>query len=102
HNHCINPHYGWYNGCWGGGYWGSNWYRPLAWGAVGWGLGSLTSGWGYSSAYYNPYYTSSVATTSVPYDYSQPVVVNNYVSSDADAGGAAAPTVQETPATEQA
>ncbi len=84
HNNCINPGYGWYNGCWNGGYWGSNWYSPLAWGAVGWGLSSLTSGWGYGSGYYNPYYSEPVATTTVPYDYSQPVVVENYVASAAD------------------
>lgn len=96
HDHCIRPHYGWYNGCWTG-YWGSNWYAPLAWGAVGWGLGAWTSGWGYGSGYYNPYYT---AAAGVPYDYSQPVVVNNYISSDADAGDAAA--APEDPATEQA
>jgi tetratricopeptide (TPR) repeat protein len=97
HDHCIRPHYGWYNGCWNGGYWGSNWYRPLAWTAVGWGIGSLTSGWGYGTAYYNPYYVSSA---SAPYNYSQPVVVNNYVSEDAEGGAAEAPP--ETPATEQA
>ncbi|MBX7074019.1 MAG: tetratricopeptide repeat protein [Pirellulales bacterium] len=91
HNHCINPHYGWYNGCWNN-YWGSNWYRPLAWGAVGWGLGSMTSGWGYGGGYYNPYYTSAVAASPAPYDYSQPIVVNTY-SSDVNSGdgGASAP-----------
>lgn len=97
HNHCINPHYGWYNGCWHG-YWGSGWYRPLAWGAVGWGLGSLTSGWGYGSGYYNPYY---VASATVPYDYSQPVIVNNYIADD-DTGAAPAQVVQQTPDSEQA
>ena len=103
HNNCIRPHYGWYNGCWHGGYWGSAWYRPLAWGAVGWGLGSWTSGWGYGSSYYNPYYTEPVATTSAPYDYSQPVVVNNYVSSDADGGDASAQAAPaEDAATQQA
>jgi hypothetical protein len=101
HDNCINPHHGWYNGCWSG-YWGSNWYAPLAWGAVGWGLGALTSGWGYGSSYYNPYYTEPVAAASVPYDYSQPVVVNNYVASDADAGATTPTAVQESPASEQA
>jgi polyisoprenoid-binding protein YceI len=97
HDHCINPHYGWYNGCWGG-YWGSNWYAPLAWGAVGWGLGALTSGWGYGTDYYNPYYTESAV--SVPYDYSQPVAVN-YVDADA-AAAAPADTPAPTPEAEQA
>jgi tetratricopeptide (TPR) repeat protein len=101
HNNCIRPHYGWYNGCWNG-YWGSNWYRPLAWGAVGWGLGSLTSGWGYGTGYYNPYYSQPVAAATVPYDYSQPVVVNNYVNSDAESGDATAQAAQETPESEQA
>lgn len=82
HSHCINNHYGWYNGCWSGNYWGSNWYAPLAWGAAGWGLGAWTTGWGYGTGYYNPYY--AVATTPV-YNYSQPVVVYNYGATD---GGA--------------
>jgi tetratricopeptide (TPR) repeat protein len=100
HNNCINPRYGWYNGCWGN-HWGSNWYAPLAWGAAGWGLGALTSGWGYGTAYSNPYYTDSGA---VPYDYSQPVVVNNYLPADADANAqvAAAPAPQAPSADEQA
>jgi tetratricopeptide (TPR) repeat protein len=38
---------------------------------------------GYSS-YYNPYYAEPLIAQSMPYDYSQPVVVNNYVSSNAD------------------
>ncbi|HEY2838688.1 MAG TPA: tetratricopeptide repeat protein [Pirellulales bacterium] len=96
HGNCINPHHGWYNGCWGGGYWGSNWYRPLAWGAVGWGLGSLTSGWGYGGSYSNPYYEAPVGGAMAPYDYSQPVVVNNIDVSDADSGDV---TVQTSPAT---
>ncbi len=102
HNSCIRPHYGWYNGCWNG-YWGSNWYAPLAWGAVGWGLGALTTGWGYGAGYYNPYYT---ATATAPYNYSQPVVVNNYIAADSAAPGAATPdataAAQDSPATQQA
>jgi hypothetical protein len=100
HNNCINHHHGWYNGCWNG-YWGSNWYAPLAWGAVGWGLGALTSGWGYGSDYSNPYYSEPVAGASVPYDYSQPVVVNNYVAADGDTTGDNTQVAQETPAAEQ-
>ena len=88
HNHCINGHHRWYNGCWNHGYWGSNWYRPTAWVAVGWGLGRWTSPWGYGVAYYNPYYVAPVAVASAPYNYSQPVVVNNYVTADANSGDA--------------
>lgn len=68
---------------------------------MGWGLGTWTSGWGYGSSYYNPYYTSTVATTSVPYDYSQPVVVNNYLPEE-DASGQPAEAPAPTPAEEQA
>ena len=100
HNNCINPHYGWYNGCWNGGFWGSSWYRPLAWGAVGWGLGTLTSGWGYGTGYYNPYYSTAAEDTSVAYDYSQPVVVDNYLASDAN--GVVVAAAPQTSAEEQA
>ncbi len=95
HNNCINRHYGWYNGCWPH-YWGGGWYSPLAWGAVGWGLGSLTSGWGYGSGYYNPYYASSVGGS--PYDYSQPVVVNNYYGAGDASGPAPSDVAQQPPA----
>ena len=101
HNHCINRHHGWYNGCWNG-YWGSNWYAPMAWGAVGWGLGSMTNGWGIGTAYYNPYVVAPESAATVPYDYSQSVVVNNYVSSDADSGDAPAQAVEQTPEADQA
>lgn len=86
HNNCINNRYNWYNGCWHG-YWGSSWYAPVAWGAVGWGLNSWTSGWGNNVAYYNPYYAVPVVSQEMPYDYSQPVVINNYVSSDSASNG---------------
>ena len=46
---------------------------------MGWGLGAWTSSWGYGGSYYNPYYVQPVATAVVPYNYSQPVVVNNYM-----------------------
>ena len=87
----VNPHYGgWYNGCWGGN-WGSNggWWAPFAVGAATWGLASTLGswGWGYGGGgYVNPYYSSVPAAivASSPYDYSQPVVVNNYVTNDGD------------------
>lgn len=41
------------------------------------------TGWGTSVAYYNPYIAQPIVGQSVPYDFSQPVVVNNYISSDA-------------------
>ena len=110
----VNPaHNGWYSGCWNGNWgngYGGGWWSPLAFGAATWGVSSLLGGWGlgYGSlgygggAYENPYYSSMPATVvaSQPYDYSQPVVVNNYITNDGDlsnssdaqggAGGAAA------------
>lgn len=84
HNNCINNHHNWYNGCWHG-YWGSSWYAPVVWGGIGWGLGSWTNSWGSSYAsYYNPYYAQPMIAQSTPFDYSQPVVVNNYVDSTSD------------------
>jgi tetratricopeptide (TPR) repeat protein len=97
HDHCINHHHHWYNGCWHG-YWGSSWYAPIYSGAIGWGLGTWTSGWGDTSVYYNPYYVP-VAVQAMPYDYSQPIVVNNYVS--ADAAGGDVPPVQSDAAAEK-
>ena len=97
-NGYVNPHYGgWYNSCWsgnwGGGY-GGGWWAPFALGAATWGLASTVSNWGLgygwmgygSGGYVNPYYSSIPATVvaSSPYDYSQPVVVNNYVTNDGD------------------
>jgi tetratricopeptide (TPR) repeat protein len=84
HNNCINAHHNWYNGCWHG-HWGSSWYAPVVWGGIGWGLGTMTNSWGMGySSYYNPYYAEPLIAQSMPYDYSQPVMVNNYVSSAAD------------------
>ena len=97
-NGYVNPHYGgWYNSCWsgnwGGGYNGG-WWAPYALGAATWGLASTVSNWGLgygwmgygTGGYVNPYYSSIPATVvaSSPYDYSQPVVVNNYVTNDGD------------------
>jgi tetratricopeptide (TPR) repeat protein len=94
----VNPHYGgWYSGCWNGN-WGNNygggWWAPLAFGAATWGLASTIGGWGlgygsmgYGGAgYVNPYYSSipAAVAASSPYDYSQPVVVNNYITNDGD------------------
>ena len=96
-NGYVNPHYGgWYNSCWSGN-WGGNgggWWAPFALGAATWGLASTVSNWGLgygwmgygAGGYVNPYYGSIPATVvaSSPYDYSQPVVVNNYVTNDGD------------------
>lgn len=80
HNNYVSSHYNnWYNGAWNSN-WGSNWYAPVAAGAIGWGLGSLYNNYAYGSGgYYNPYYSASSA---MPYDYSQPIVVTNYVTAD--------------------
>jgi tetratricopeptide (TPR) repeat protein len=107
HDNCIHPHYhGWYNGCWSG-YWGSSWYSPIVWGGIGWGLGSITSSYfntGYA-AYSNPYYVAPVVGTttvasSVPYDYSQPVVINNYITAESQgstASSTSSPTTNANP-----
>ena len=99
-NGYVNPHYGgWYSGCWNGN-WGNNWggygggwWAPFAFGAATWGLASTIGGWGlgygtlgYGSGYVNPYYSSipAAVVAASPYDYSQPVVVNNYITNDGD------------------
>ncbi|WP_437202122.1 tetratricopeptide repeat protein [Planctomicrobium sp. SH664] len=97
--YAINNRYHWYHGPWG--YWGSGWYSPLAWGAAGWGLGAWTSTWGYGGGYgygyYNPYYVTTAPTVYYPYDYSQPVVVNNYtLANDVDPGVASIPSQADT------
>lgn len=63
----------------------------------------MTYGWGYNYAsYYNPYYAVPVATQSVSFDYSQPVVVNNYITTPSDAPSSNASVAQSTPQQEQA
>lgn len=59
---------------------------------MGWGLGSFNNGFNNSFAYVNPYYVAPVANVAqtVPYDYSQPVVVNNYITADAQSDGSTA------------
>jgi tetratricopeptide (TPR) repeat protein len=61
----------------------------------------MTSGWGYGNAYYNPYYAQPVATTAAPYDYSQPIVVNNYISPETEAAEAPVQIAQDSPASQQ-
>ncbi len=101
HNNCIHNHHNWYNGCWQG-YWGSSWYSPVVWGGIGWGLGSWTNSWGNNYAsFYNPYYAQPMVAQSVPYDYSQPVVVNNYVESTSTSSGEEAQVAQSNAAQEQ-
>lgn len=76
-NNYVNRHYhGWYNGAWNGHY-GNYWYAPWVVGISAWGLGSW--GWGYGTSYYNPYY---IASATPIYNYSQPVVVQNYYATD--------------------
>lgn len=99
----VNPYYnGWYNGCWTGNWGFGSWWAPVAIGAASWGLASSLSGWGlgYGSlgyaggSYVNPYYASIPAAVveSLPYDYSQPVVVNSFAANEpSDAQPAAAP-----------
>jgi tetratricopeptide (TPR) repeat protein len=92
----VNPYYdNWYNGCWGNG-----WASPVAFGAATLGMSSMVSSWGlgssslgYATSYANPYYAAETATvaSASPYDYSQPIVVNNYITSD---GGSATNSAQ--------
>ncbi len=58
---------------------------------------------GYSS-YYNPYYAEPMIAQTMPYDYSQPVVVNNYLSSttDTDVPGSQPQFQESTPLQSQA
>lgn len=103
YNRCVNPGYArWYHGCWNGNWNGYNggWWAPLVFGAATWGLASTCANWGlgYSclgygaGGYVNPYYASIPATVvaASPYDYSQPIIVNNYVGKDGEAAGAGA------------
>ena len=92
----VNPYYdNWYNGCWGNG-----WASPVAFGAATLGMSSMVNSWGlgssslgYATSYANPYYGAEAATVASgsPYDYSQPIVVNNYITSD---GGSATNSAQ--------
>ena len=81
YSHCVHPHYHvWYNGCWSN-YWGSSWYSPVVWGGYGWGLSNVYQS--YNTVYVNPYYVP-IATSrpaSIAFDYSQPIVINNYQAS---------------------
>jgi hypothetical protein len=77
-NNNIGSRYPWYNGAWNGN-WGSNWVAPVL---VGWGLNSWLTGWGTNVVFYNPYVVQPIAGQSVPFDFSQPVVVNNFMTSE--------------------
>ncbi len=98
----VNPYYNnWYNGCWTGNWGFGSWWAPLAVGATTWGIASSLSNWGlgYGSlgyaggSYVNPYYASMPAAVveSVPYDYSQPIVVNSYAAPESTDGAPAQP-----------
>jgi hypothetical protein len=114
-NGWVNPHYGnWYNGAWNGGWnggWGGytgGWWAPFAAGAATWGVLSTIGNWGlgygalgYGAAgYVNPYYASMPATVvaASPYDYSQPIVVNNYIPAESSAQDAGSGQVEPAPA----
>ena len=106
----VNPHYGsWYNGGWNNGGWNNGWggfWGGFATGAATWGLASAVTNWGLGygtlgyagGAYVNPYYSAIPATVvaASPYDYSQPIVVNNYIPVDGNATGGA--VAESTPA----
>ena len=118
-NGWVNPHYGnWYNGGWGnnGGYNGG-WWAPFVTGAATWGLLSSIGSWGlgygtmgYGTAgYVNPYYSAMPAAVvaSSPYDYSQPVIINNYIPADTaaaatDVAASQQPTTEVAPASSPA
>jgi hypothetical protein len=94
-SNCVRPNYNnWYHGCWHG-HWSNYWYVPLAAGATAWSLGALTSSWGYGPTYVNPYYSVPATGVVASYDYSQPMVVNNYASADSGADPNAAPQANE-------
>lgn len=110
-NGWVNPHYGnWYNGAWNGGWGGYNggWWAPFAAGAATWGVLSTIGNWGlgygtlgYGAAgYVNPYYASMPATVvaASPYDYSQPIVVNNYIPAESSAQDVGSAQVEQAPA----
>jgi tetratricopeptide (TPR) repeat protein len=112
-NGWVNPHYGnWYNGGWGNN-WGYNggWWAPFVTGAATWGLLSSIGSWGlgygslgYGAAgYVNPYYSAMPAAVvaSSPYDYSQPVIINNYIPADA-ASSATDPAAAQQPPSQEA
>ncbi len=103
YNHSVNPGYaGWYHGCWNGnwGRYNGGWWAPFLFGAATWGLASTCTNWGlgYSclgygaGGYVNPYYSSipAAVVAASPYDYSQPIIVNNYIAKDGEAAGAGA------------
>jgi tetratricopeptide (TPR) repeat protein len=89
HDNWINHRHNWYHGCWNN-HWSNRWYSPIVWTGVGWGIGSWwNNSWGVGVPYQNPYWVAG----SSGYDYSQPVVIQNIVTSTggtADATGGTA------------
>jgi hypothetical protein len=67
---------------------------------VGWGLNSVLTGWGTSASFFNPYVVQPIVGQTVPFDFSQPVVVNNFIPSDSS--GTAVGTVIGTDSVAQA
>lgn len=99
----IHNHGDWYHGCWHpGAGWNHMWNNypvATAFGLTAWGVNRIAYGWGYWG-YSNPYATTT--TTSVSYDYSQPIVVYSDSGATTAPADTATPTAQPQPSDEAA
>ena len=94
--HIHHHHHVWYHGCWSS-HWGNRWYMPVALGATFWGLTALSQSWGfgYYSGFVNPYLPTTVVAVAPAFDYSQPLVINNYFPAESSAAPASPPAAGE-------
>jgi len=76
HDDHYHHHADWYHGAWSAGArWGYMWDNypvAAAFGLTAWGVNRMSYLFGYSD-YYNPYYSAPAESSSVIYDYSQPI-----------------------------